>query len=69
MNGRPAKAAQTVRVGDRILCRFLGREVSVDVQGLTARRSVSKVEARTLYSVVEEKRFDIWGREIIREKK
>ena len=40
------------------------RELLVEVVGLPAKRNVSKAEARTLYVVVEEKRFDLWGREI-----
>ncbi len=63
VNGRPGKAGRQVEPGDRIRVRFLSRELAVEVLGLPAKKSVSKVEARTFYTVLEEKRFDLWGRE------
>lgn len=64
VNGRPAKAARPIRPGDRILVQTPGRELTIEVLDLPAKKNVSKVEARTLYRVLGEKRFDFWGREI-----
>jgi ribosomal 50S subunit-recycling heat shock protein len=65
VNGQPGKAGRQVQPGDRIRVRFLSRELAVEVLGLPEKKSVSKVEARTFYTVLEEKRFDLWGREVI----
>jgi len=67
VNGRPAKAGRTVCTGDRIRTSFPGREVLVEVTDIPARKNVSKVEARTHYTIIEEKRFDLWGREIVKD--
>jgi ribosomal 50S subunit-recycling heat shock protein len=64
VNGQPGKAGRQVQSGDRIRVRFLSRELAVEILGLPEKKSVSKVEARTFYTVVEEKRFDLWGREV-----
>ena len=64
VNGRPGKAGLRVRPGDRIRVRFLSRELAIEVLGLPEKKSVSKVTARTFYTVLEEKRFDLWGREV-----
>jgi ribosomal 50S subunit-recycling heat shock protein len=64
VNGQPGKAGRQVQPGDRIRVRFLSRELAVEILGLPEKKSVSKVEARTFYTVVEEKRFDLWGREV-----
>ncbi len=65
LGGLPAKAGKTVRTGDRVRFRLPGREVLVEIKGIPARKNVSKVEARTYYTIIEEKRFDLWGREIV----
>jgi ribosomal 50S subunit-recycling heat shock protein len=64
VNGQPGKAGRRLRPGDRIRVRFLSREVLVEVLALPAKKSVSKAEARTFYTVLDEKRFDLWGREV-----
>jgi ribosomal 50S subunit-recycling heat shock protein len=64
VNGRPAKAARTVGPGDRITFRLPGREISVEVVALPARKNVPKAEAGPVYTVLDEKRFDFWGRPI-----
>jgi len=64
VNGQPAKAARPVAPGDRITFMLPGREVSVEVVALPGRKNVPKAEARTFYSVLDEKRFDFWGRPI-----
>lgn len=64
VNGQPGKAGRQIQPGDRIRVRFLSREIAIEVLGLPAKKSVSKVTARTFYTVLEEKRFDMWGREI-----
>jgi ribosomal 50S subunit-recycling heat shock protein len=61
----PAKAGRTVAVGSRILIRKPGRELTVLVLALPAGKSVSKAQARELYEVTGEKRFDFWGEEIL----
>ena len=65
VNGQPAKAGRTVRPGDRIRYRLPGKEVLVEITEVPLRKNVSKVDARSYYSIIKEKRFDIWGREIV----
>ena len=67
VNGHPAKAGKAVRPGDRIRYRLPGREIMVEVTGIPVRKNVPKTEARTYYTTIEEKRFDLWGREIVRD--
>jgi ribosomal 50S subunit-recycling heat shock protein len=64
VNGQPGKPGRQVQPGDRIRVRFLSREIVVEVIGLPVKKTVSKVTARTFYTVLEEKRFDMWGREV-----
>lgn len=66
INGQPAKAGKTVSTGDRIRFRLPGREVLAEITGIPEKKNVSKVEARTYYTIIEEKRFDLWGREIVK---
>ena len=65
VNDQPGKAGRKVHAGDRICIRFLSREILVEVLEIPAKKSVSKTEARTLYAVHEDKRFDMWGREFV----
>ena len=65
VNGVVAKSARPVRPGDRILLRFTNRELSIEVVDLPEKKSVSKTEARTLYTLLDEKRFDVWGNEML----
>lgn len=65
VNGQPAKAGRVVRPGDKIRFRLLSKEVLIEVTGVPFRKNISKAEARTYYSTIKEKRFDIWGREIV----
>jgi ribosomal 50S subunit-recycling heat shock protein len=63
VNEQPAKAGREVRLGERIRLRLPARELLVEILELPAARSVSKAAARDLYRTLEEKRFDLWGRE------
>jgi ribosomal 50S subunit-recycling heat shock protein len=64
VNGQPAKAGRAVRVGDTLCVTKPGRELTVRVLALPAKKSVSKAEARELYETEGERRFDFWGVEI-----
>ncbi|MBQ1507915.1 MAG: RNA-binding S4 domain-containing protein [Erysipelotrichaceae bacterium] len=54
LNGRQAKAASEVEVGDTIRIVFGHREIVLRV--LDIREQVSKQEALSLYEVIEEKK-------------
>lgn len=64
INGQPAKAGREVRGGERILLRFPSRELLVEVIAIPDGRSVSKAAARELYRILEQKNYDLWGREV-----
>ena len=64
VNGKPAKAGRQMQCGDRVHLRFLSREILVEVLDVPLKKGLSKVEARTCYALLEEKRYDLWGREI-----
>ena len=55
LNGRPAKAAAEVKVGDHIRILFGHREIEIAV--LEIAEQVSKQEALSLYEVIEEKKI------------
>jgi len=63
-NGGPAKAGRTVRAGDCIRIETPGKELTVRIVELPAKKNVSKAVARTLYEITGERRFDFWGEEI-----
>lgn len=64
INGQPAKAGRKVRGGERILLRFPGRELLVEVVAIPDGRSVPKAAAREFYRILEQKHYDLWGREV-----
>ncbi len=68
VNGQAAKAARTVRPGDRVVVRSPSRELTVEILEVPTGKNVSRAEARTFYRILEEKRYDFWGREIAPEK-
>jgi ribosomal 50S subunit-recycling heat shock protein len=63
-NGQPAKAARPVAEGDRLVLRFSGRHLTVEVTAIPATRNIPKAEAGKYYAVLDEERFDFWGRRI-----
>jgi ribosomal 50S subunit-recycling heat shock protein len=63
VDDQPAKAGREVRAGERIRLRLPARELLVEILELPSARSVSRAAARELYRTLEEKRFDLWGRE------
>ena len=63
VNGQAAKAAREVRAGDRITLQLPSREVTVEVLGVPEGRSVSRADARLLFRVLAERRFDLLGNE------
>lgn len=64
VNGQDAKAGREVRAGDRITVRLASRELTVEVLALPAARSVAKADARELFRVLAERRFDLLGNEL-----
>lgn len=64
VNGQSAKCGREVRAGDRVTVRLSSREVTVEVLALPAGRSVSRAEARELFRVLAERRFDLLGNEL-----
>jgi ribosomal 50S subunit-recycling heat shock protein len=55
VNGKPAKAAQEVRVGDRIRVDYAHRTVEVELIGDIG-KSVSRADAKTLYRVLRDEK-------------
>lgn len=64
VNGQGAKCGREVRPGDRVTVRLPSREITVEVLALPATRSVAKAEARELFRVLAERRFDLLGNEL-----
>lgn len=64
VNGQPAKAARPVVTGDRLTLRFPGRHLTVEVSAIPAVRNLPKAKAGEYYAVLDEERFDFWGRRI-----
>ena len=62
VNGQPAKASRAVVPGDRLTIRLPGREFTVTVTAIPSRKNIPKAEAGTFYDLLEEQRFDFWGR-------
>ena len=58
LNGRPAKSAHAVKVGDVISIRLRDRETEVRVTSLPSARSVSRRDAHTLIDIVSERQID-----------
>jgi ribosome-associated heat shock protein Hsp15 len=54
INGTPAKSAHAVKPGDEITMRNRNRLLTVRVNDLPPSRSVSKMEASTLYQVIKD---------------
>lgn len=53
VNGKPAKAAQEVRVGDRIRVDYAHRTVEVELTADIG-KNVSRADARTLYRILRD---------------
>jgi ribosomal 50S subunit-recycling heat shock protein len=64
VNGADAKAGREVHPGDRIALRLPTRELTVEVLALPAGRSVARADARELFRVLAERRFDLLGNEL-----
>ena len=58
VEGRPAKASQTLAVGDQITLRFTSRLLVVKLLELP-QKSISKKQAREMYDVVRDERIEI----------
>ena len=56
LNGRIAKAASEVKIGDEIRVVFGHRDISIRV--LDIKEQISKQEAFSLYEIIEEKKID-----------
>lgn len=61
VNDQEAKAGREVHPGDRIAVRLPARELTVEVLALPAGKSVAKADARELFRVLDERRFDLLG--------
>ena len=64
VNGQATKAGREVRAGDRITLQLPARELIVEVLGIPAGRSVARADARLLFRVLAERRFDLLGNEL-----
>lgn len=53
VNGKPAKASQEVRVGDRIRVDYAHRTLEVELVGDIG-KNVSRADAKTLYRVLRD---------------
>lgn len=54
INHKPAKSAHNVKPGDEITMRIRNRLLTVRVNDLPIARSVSKLEATSLYQVIKD---------------
>lgn len=63
VNGVPAKAGREIAAGDRISLRLPFRDCTVEVLALPTGRSVSRADARELFRLLEERRYDLLGNE------
>lgn len=59
VNGRLAKAATDVKIGDIVVIVFGHREITIRI--LDIRESASKEQASSLYEVIEEKKTDLYN--------
>jgi ribosomal 50S subunit-recycling heat shock protein len=64
VNGQSAKAGHDVHRGDRLTLQLPARELTVEVLGVPTGRSIARAEARDLYRVLGERRFDLLGNEL-----
>ncbi|HEY5997933.1 MAG TPA: RNA-binding S4 domain-containing protein [bacterium] len=64
VNGVAAKAGREVRAGELLTLQLPSRELSVEVLAIPEGRSVARAEARELFRVVGERRFDLLGNEL-----
>lgn len=64
VNGQEAKAGREVHPGDRVVLRLAARELTVELLALPGGRSLAKAEARELFRVLAERRFDLFGEEL-----
>jgi ribosomal 50S subunit-recycling heat shock protein len=55
VNGKPAKAAQEVRVGDRIRVDYAHRTVELEIVADIG-KNVSRADAKTLYRVLRDEK-------------
>ncbi len=55
VNGKPAKAAQEVRVGDRIRIDYANRTLEVELLADIG-KNVSRADAKTLYRVLRDEK-------------
>jgi ribosomal 50S subunit-recycling heat shock protein len=55
VNGKPAKAAQEVHVGDRIRIDYAHRTLEIELVGDIG-KSVSRADAKTLYRVLRDEK-------------
>lgn len=55
VNGKPAKAAQEIRLGDRIRVDYAHRTIEVELIGDIG-KNVSRADARTLYRVLRDEK-------------
>ena len=55
VNGKPAKASQEVRVGDRIRVDYAHRTLEIELTGDIG-KNVSRADAKTLYRVLRDEK-------------
>jgi len=58
LNGRPAKSAHAVTVGDELTIRLRDREIIARVQQAPANRNVSRRDADQLVEIVSERTIE-----------
>ena len=63
LNGRRAKSAHVVKIGDEIILRRRDRETTVRVVNVPASPNVSRRDARRLIEVVGERHLEPWDLE------
>ncbi len=58
LNGKPAKSAHPVKADDEIILCFRNRRLTVRVASVPGARSVSKVAAVTLYTILSDEELE-----------
>ena len=58
LNGRQAKSAHAVKIGDRIMLKRRDIQIEIRVLSVPANRNVAKRDAASLIEVISEKHFE-----------
>ena len=60
LNGRPAKSAHVVKMGDKIILRRRDRETVARVVSIPTSANVSRRDGRQLIEIISERNLEPW---------